>query len=125
MEHKTSNESACRPRRKSCQLFPSPSGKAGSFSYGAEKAISCWKVGLPSAMIRGRRDAPTHCSILRPERIAMKWYTALVALAFLSLRLEAPPVQLESPFAHGEAIDLDRVVPANERGILCLAVGDK
>jgi len=55
----------------------------------------------------------------------MKWCMPLVALALLTLRLEAPPVTPESPFARGEAIDLDRVIPANERGILCLTLGEQ
>src|SRR5947209_11713568 len=55
----------------------------------------------------------------------MRWCIALAALCVFALRGEAPPAPPESPFAKGEAIDLDRVIPANERGILCLALGAK
>ncbi len=53
----------------------------------------------------------------------MRWCIALAAVTVLALRGEAPPASPESPFAKGEAIDLDRILPANERGILCLALG--
>src|SRR5438445_60449 len=51
----------------------------------------------------------------------MRWLLPLAGLLVAAVRLEAPPPPEESPFAHGEAIPLDRVIPANERGILCLA----
>src|SRR5262245_27740688 len=55
----------------------------------------------------------------------MRWCVALFAVVTLAARLEAPPAPPESPFAKGQAIDLDRVIPANERGILCLTVDEK
>src|SRR5262249_26337877 len=55
----------------------------------------------------------------------MRWCLALLASSLLALRSEAPPPPPESPFAQGQAIDLDRAIPANERGILCLTFGEK
>ncbi|MCI0459062.1 MAG: SMP-30/gluconolactonase/LRE family protein [Gemmataceae bacterium] len=55
----------------------------------------------------------------------MRWCVALFAVVTLAARLEAPPAPPELPFAKGQAIDLDRVIPANERGILCLTVDEK
>jgi streptogramin lyase len=53
----------------------------------------------------------------------MKWLLALlVPLAIDYPVVAAPAADL---FDRGEAIDLDRAIPANERGILCLALGDK
>src|SRR6187401_663289 len=45
----------------------------------------------------------------------------LVALGFFVSRMEAPPLAEPSVLTNGHAIGLDRVIPANERGILCLA----
>jgi hypothetical protein len=57
----------------------------------------------------------------------MKWLLALLSLTAsllgLSLCLCGPPPAKEA-FADGEAIELDRALPANERGILCLALGE-
>jgi sugar lactone lactonase YvrE len=55
----------------------------------------------------------------------MRTLLTLAALGVFALRAEAPPAPPVTPFSHGEAIDLDRVIPANERGILCLTVGEK
>jgi hypothetical protein len=47
----------------------------------------------------------------------------ILAVALLPLRATGnEPVD---PFARGEGIGLDRAIPANERGILCLTFGDK
>jgi hypothetical protein len=54
----------------------------------------------------------------------MRWFIALAALSVLPVQLPAQPAP-DSPFARGEAIDLDRVLPANERGILCLTLGEE
>src|SRR5438105_4147536 len=55
----------------------------------------------------------------------MRWVCTLLALAILVVRAQAPPTPPDSPFDRGEAIELDRVIPANERGILCLAEGNR
>ncbi len=47
----------------------------------------------------------------------------ILAVSLPALRAEgSEPVDL---FSRGEGISLDRAIPANERGILCLAFGDK
>jgi len=53
----------------------------------------------------------------------MRWLLVLTPLFLAASRLEAPPAPEPDPFASGRAIDLDRVIPANERGILALAQG--
>src|SRR5262245_10110828 len=55
----------------------------------------------------------------------MRWFLVALALTALAATAlpQAPPA--ESPFARGEAIALDRVIPANERGILGLTPGPK
>jgi hypothetical protein len=55
----------------------------------------------------------------------MRWYAVFLILAAAVARAQAPTGSPAMPFDHGEAVDLDRVLPANERGILCLAVDDK
>src|SRR6516162_2681696 len=50
----------------------------------------------------------------------MRWTLAAGLVLLLTIRLEAPPVEDESPFASGEPIALDTAIPANERGIVCL-----
>jgi hypothetical protein len=55
----------------------------------------------------------------------MRWCAVLLVLVTAVVRAQAPSGMLTIPFDHGEAIDLDRVLPANERGILCLALDDK
>jgi hypothetical protein len=53
----------------------------------------------------------------------MKWRSAFLASLFLtSVTAAASTPDL---FDRGEAIELDRAIRANERGILCLALGDK
>jgi hypothetical protein len=58
----------------------------------------------------------------------MKWVLALLSLVgsllWVSLCLCGSSGAGE-PFADGEGIELDRAIPANERGILCLTLGDK
>lgn len=51
----------------------------------------------------------------------MRWLIVLAPLVLATARLEAPPLPEPDPFAQGRAIDLHRAIPANERGILCLA----
>jgi sugar lactone lactonase YvrE len=51
--------------------------------------------------------------------------TRFVAFACLCLFVGSAPAEKTDPFAHGEGISLERVIPANERGILCLAEDDK
>src|SRR5579885_737707 len=48
-------------------------------------------------------------------------------LATLLLLLFAPALRAQTfdPFARGDAIALDKAIPANERGILCLAIDDR
>ena len=53
----------------------------------------------------------------------MRWLFVIATLTVAAVRLPAPPPPEPDPFAHGQPIDLHRVVPANERGILCLAQG--
>ncbi len=55
----------------------------------------------------------------------MRWLLPLLALAVPAVRAEAPLPPPACPFAKGEAIDLDRVIPANERGIVCLTLDEK
>jgi hypothetical protein len=55
----------------------------------------------------------------------MRWCAALAVLAASCAHAQAPDTAPDRPFDRGEAIDLDRVLPANERGILCLALDDK
>src|SRR5947209_20255459 len=55
----------------------------------------------------------------------MRACLALVALSLSAFPLQAQSKAPPSPFARGEAIALDRVLPANERGILCLTLGEK
>lgn len=52
----------------------------------------------------------------------MKSLLALCCLLAPTLAAAAEPTD---PFLRGEAIDLDRAIPANERGILCLTLDDK
>ncbi len=53
----------------------------------------------------------------------LTWFTLLLGLV---ANQQKPPVpNALDVFQHGEAIDLDKVVPANERGIVCLTVDDK
>ena len=53
----------------------------------------------------------------------MRWLMACVPLVLLTPPLPAPPEAEADPFTQGQAIDLDRAIPANERGIVCLAHG--
>jgi hypothetical protein len=55
----------------------------------------------------------------------MRWCAAFIVLATAPAWAQAPPTPPAMPFDRGEAIDLDRVLPANERGILCLALDGK
>src|SRR5262245_3481299 len=56
--------------------------------------------------------------------VIMRLTVVLAFLAVTASRMEAPQLPAEvDPFARGYGIDLDRVIPANERGILCLAQG--
>jgi hypothetical protein len=50
----------------------------------------------------------------------MRWILPL-ALVFGTAAHSQPPSAADSPFARGTAIALDRILPANERGILCLS----
>jgi streptogramin lyase len=52
----------------------------------------------------------------------MRWLLAVFTPLVLSSGLPAAPDNL---FDRGEGIELNRAIPANERGILCLARGDK
>jgi hypothetical protein len=53
----------------------------------------------------------------------MRWSFAILLLAPFTVGGQLPPAPAFAPFTRGEAIDLNRVIPANERGILCLALG--
>jgi hypothetical protein len=52
----------------------------------------------------------------------MRWLVVLFCLAGLALRSDAQKTKSKEllVFETGQAIELDRVIPANERGILCL-----
>jgi hypothetical protein len=50
----------------------------------------------------------------------MRWTLPLVVLLATAAQSQPPSTAEDFPFAHGESIALDRVIPANERGILCL-----
>jgi streptogramin lyase len=54
----------------------------------------------------------------------MRWCSALVLVATVAVQAQVRRDQADLPFDRGEAIDLDRVIPANERGIVCLALGE-
>src|SRR5262245_61617057 len=56
-------------------------------------------------------------------RSPMRHWPALAVL--LLLPWTAPAAEPADPLARGEAIPLDRALPANERGILCLALDGK
>src|SRR5689334_16136865 len=56
-------------------------------------------------------------SLPAPTSPAMRFLSVLASLLLASAAGAA------DPFERGEAIPLDRVIPANERGILCLAKG--
>lgn len=55
----------------------------------------------------------------------MKKALGIVATVLLGFRAVAAPPPPVSPFERGEAIGLEQAIPANERGILCLAQDDK
>jgi hypothetical protein len=51
----------------------------------------------------------------------MRWIVPLALLFGTAAHSQPPSTPADAPFARGEAIALDRVLPANERGILCLS----
>jgi hypothetical protein len=55
----------------------------------------------------------------------MRWCAAFVVLAAVVAYAQAPLPKTATPFDRGEAIDLDQVLPANERGIVCLALDEQ
>jgi hypothetical protein len=53
----------------------------------------------------------------------MKYLLVLPSVLLFAIAVR-PAETAADLFSHGEGIGLDRAIPANERGILCLAVGD-
>jgi sugar lactone lactonase YvrE len=50
----------------------------------------------------------------------MRWLVSFALVVAFATQAQTPPVAEDNPFARGEAISLEAVIPANERGIVCL-----